>query len=512
MAEQSGDHKRDQSDALAFLAAQSGDAPVGRRETHISVVVLAGRLAWKLKRAVKFSYLDFSTPALRLAACERELALNRRTAPQVYRAVRRITREPGGQLVFDGSGDLVDAVVEMNRFDDATLFDALAGRHALSRELLTALARQIAAFHRHAVPRVDVDGAATVGAVIDLNRDALAATGAFDATALAAYDAALRHAFAAAAPRLDARASAGKVRHCHGDLHLRNICLVDGAPVLFDCIEFDDRLATIDVLYDLAFVLMDLWHRDEQASANWLANRYLDDADEDDGLSLLPLFMSMRAAVRAHVTATQAQAASGSTRAEHLGAARTYLALARDLLGPGPARIVAIGGFSGTGKSTLAAALAPRLGRAPGARVVASDRLRKAIFGVLAETRLPQEAYAPAVSEKVYGQAMARAGAIARAGTCVVVEAVFDRPQDRARIMQVAADAGVPFTGLWLEASVEALVARVAARHGDTSDATPDVVRGQLSRDPGALNWARLDAGRATDEVVREALAILQAG
>lgn len=511
MAERSRDHEHDQNEVLAFLTAQAGRAAIVRRETHISVILLAGELAWKLKRAVKFSYLDFSTPALRLAACERELALNRRTAPQIYRAVRRITREAGGELVFDGEGDLVDAVVEMNRFDDATLFDVLAARHALSRVLLTGLARQIAAFHRQAPSAVDVDGAATVGAVLALNGEALAGSGVFDPTALAAYDATVRQAFAVASPRLNARARAGKVRHCHGDLHLRNICLVDGAPVLFDCIEFDDRLATIDVLYDLAFVLMDLWHRDEQGSANWLANRYLDNADEDDGLPVLPLFMSMRAAVRAHVTATQAQLASGTERAAHENAARAYLALARTLLVPAPPRIVAIGGFSGTGKSTLAATLALQLGAAPGARVVASDRLRKALFGVDAEITLPQDAYAPAVSEQVYGQAMARAGSIARAGTSVVVEAVFDRPQDRARIEQVAADAGVAFTGLWLEAPVDALVARVAARHGDASDATQDVVRAQLARDLGPLSWAKLDAGRLTDEVARAASAFLLA-
>lgn len=501
------DQARDQDDVLAFLTAQAGGAPVALRETHISVVVLAGPLVWKLKRAVKFSYLDFSTPQLRLAACAREIELNRRTAPGLYRAVRRITRERDGRLVFDGAGELVDAVVEMNRFDDATLFDTLARRHVLTHELLTALAREIADFHR--VAAVGAGGAAPIEAVLDLNRDALAASGAFDPAALSAYDGAVRAAFAAAAPRLEARARAGKVRHSHGDLHLRNICLVDGAPTLFDCIEFDDRLATIDVLYDLAFVLMDLWHRDEAVAANWLANRYLDHADEVDGLPLLPLFMSLRAAVRAHVLATQAGSAHGG--ADALAAARDYLHLARDLLTPAPARLVAIGGFSGTGKSTLAASIAPRLGVAPGARVVASDRLRKARFGVAAETRLPPAAYAPEVSEQVYAEAAASAARIAAAGTAVVVEAVFDRPQDRARIARAAATAGVAFAGLWLDASAATLLSRVASRSGDASDATPEVVRAQLDRDPGALGggWSRLDAGQGPEAVAAQARQLL---
>jgi len=495
-----------QDEVLAFLDAQArrGGALVERRETHISTVVLAGALAWKLKRAVKFSYLDFSTPALRLAACERELALNRRTAPRLYRAVRRITRQRDGRLAFDGDGDLVDAVVEMNRFDDSTLFDTLARCHALTHGLLTALARKVADFHRGAA--VGEGGAQAVGAVIDLNRDALAASGVFDSATLSAYDGAVRQAFAAAAPQLGARARAGKVRHCHGDLHLRNICLVDGAPTLFDCIEFDDRLATIDVLYDLAFVLMDLWHRNETAAANWLLNRYLDHSDETDGLPLLPLFMSLRAAVRAHVTAAQAGTAPDASRVGLVAEARVYLQLARDLLTPAPARLVAIGGFSGTGKSTLAAALAPHLGVAPGARVIASDRLRKALYGVAAETRLPQAAYASQVSEQVYGQAADLAARITGAGTAVVVEAVFDRPQDRLRIARAGATSGVAFTGLWLDAASETLISRVAGRSGDASDATAAVVRAQLKRDPGPLDWIRLDAGRPPEAVAEEAL------
>ncbi len=509
------DHQgpRGHDDVLAFLTAAATHggpaASVGLRETHISVVVLAGALAWKLKRAVRFPYLDFSTPELRLAACRRELELNRRTAPQLYRAVRRITRERDGTLAFDGAGELVDAVVEMNRFDDATLFDALAERHALTRDMLTALAGRIADFHDAAAIARDLGGTDAIAAVLAINRDALAATGAFAPAGLEAYDAEVTRVFATSKPLLDARGRAGKLRHCHGDLHLRNICLIDGVPTLFDCIEFDDRLATIDVLYDLAFVLMDLWHRGEAAGANWLANRYLDHADETDGLPLLPLFMSLRAAVRAHVTATQAKSMHGTGSADALTAARDYLRLARELLAPAPARLVAIGGFSGTGKSTLAAAIAARIGVAPGARVIASDRLRKALFDVSAETKLPEAAYASQVSEQVYTQAAATAAGVVGAGTAAIVEAVFDRPQDRARIEQVARAAGVPFTGLWLQAPAETLLSRVASRFGDASDATPDIVRAQLGHDIGTLGWTRLDAGRQTDAVAARALEVL---
>ncbi|NLD55274.1 MAG: AAA family ATPase, partial [Burkholderiaceae bacterium] len=299
----------------------------------------------------------------------------------------------------------------------------------------------------------------------------------------------------------------GRVRHCHGDLHLRNIVAIDGMPTLFDCLEFDDDMATIDVLYDLAFALMDLWHAGNQPLANLLLNRYLDQADEADGLPLLPLFMAMRATVRAHVTATQALATPAGPAVRHAGdgaaperatlarAACDYLALADRLLAPAPPCLVAVGGYSGSGKSTTAAAVAHAVGAPPGARVLSSDRLRKALHGVSPQTRLPPQAYRPEVSEQVYRAMAEQAAAVLASGHGVVADAVFDRAQDRARIGSVAEAAGVPFIGAWLEAPAAVLLDRVAKRHGDPSDADAAVVKRQLERDVGPLDWHRIDSG-----------------
>ncbi|TIV74097.1 MAG: aminoglycoside phosphotransferase, partial [Mesorhizobium sp.] len=202
---------------------------------------------------------------------------------------------------------------------------------------------------------------------------------------------------------LDRREAAGRVRRCHGDLHLRNICVFDGEPRLFDCIEFNDQIATVDVLYDLAFLLMDLWHRGFPQFANLVMNRYLDDADDEDGFVLLPFLMAVRAAVRAHVTATQVEESSQDST-KLIAEARSYFHLAQTLLAETPPRLVAIGGLSGSGKTTVAEALAAQIGAPPGARIVESDRIRKAMHGVAAETRLPAKAYRPGVSERVYRQ------------------------------------------------------------------------------------------------------------
>lgn len=489
----------DQDETIAFLksaAVLGGD--VRTVTTHISIVLMSGTAAVKLKRAIRLPYVDFSTPKRRLEACENELRLNRRTAPTLYRAVRRITRETDGRLGLDGSGALVDAVVEMTRFDEDTLFDrmALAGR--LAPALMARLARSIAAFHATAAIAPGGNGAERMEAVLDINERALALTDIFEKDDVPRLIAASRAALAVHSERLDARAGAGKVRRCHGDLHLRNVCLVDGEPTLFDCLEFDEELATTDVLYDLAFLLMDLKHRGMGELANLVFNRYLDEMDdEEDGLPLLPFFMAVRATVRAHVTAQAADGAASAQAAE----ARSYLALALALLEPRPMRMVAVGGLSGSGKSTLAAALAPALGPAPGARILASDRIRKRLFGVAAETRLPPEAYRPEISKQVYGELAARAERVLRQGHGVVADAVFDRPADRARIAEVAAQAGIAFQGLWLEASEAQMLRRVADRHGDASDATPEIVKQQLGRPLAAVEWPRLAADGDTEAV-----------
>jgi aminoglycoside phosphotransferase family enzyme/predicted kinase len=507
-----------QARTLAFLQqalAARGGVPVRQAQTHVSRVLLSPALAWKIKKPVTLPYLDFGTAGLRLAACERELELNRRTAPDLYRAVHRVTRDDLGRLAIDGPGELVDAILEMRRFDEDCLLDRMAARGELTPALVTALAGRIAAFHRAAAPAPSLarSGSRRTADVLAINERALL-TGAVvlgEAAVRRLIDAS-RAAWQRVAPLLDARQAAGRVRHCHGDLHLRNIVAIDGVPTLFDCLEFDDDMATIDVLYDLAFALMDLWHAGCEPLANLLFNRYLDQADEVDGLPLLPLFMAMRATVRAHVTATQALAAESDGRDALVREARGYLALAQRLLSPVPPRLVAVGGRSGSGKSTAAAAIAHAVGAPPGARVLSSDRLRKALHEVSPQTRLPPEAYRPEVSERVYRAMAEQAAVVLGAGHGVVADAVFDRAEDRERIARVASSAGVPFLGAWLDAPAAVLLDRVAKRRGDPSDADAAVVMRQLERDVGPLDWQRIDAGRDAADALLARLGETAAG
>jgi len=508
----------DQSEIVAFLADPTtypGVASVQHNETHISEVFLAGDRAYKLKRAVRFPYLDFSTSERRRAACEAEVALNRRTAPKLYIGTNRVTRGADGRLALDGPGATVDWLVVMQRFDESTLFDRMAERGGLSAALMAELAEAIARFHAAAEARPDMGGRAGLSSAIDGIVAACAECAPkLDPAKVERFRERTAQELVRLGDLLDRRRQSDRVRHCHGDLHLRNIFLDDGRPTLFDAIEFSEALACVDVLYDLAFLLMDLLHRGRADLANAVLNRYLEITLDHGGLAALPLFLSCRAAVRAHVTATMARGAAEEAEEEQAadlsGEARNYLDLALALLAPPPPSLVAVGGLSGTGKSTLARALAPEIGAAPGALVLRSDVTRKELAGVDPTTTLGQDFYTPAMSQRVYRTMLERARTALAAGHAVILDAVYARPDERAAAEALADTAETRFIGLWLEAPGAVLEARVAARGADASDATADVVRRQLDYRLGTVTWNRLDATGNLEETVAAARQILR--
>jgi aminoglycoside phosphotransferase family enzyme/predicted kinase len=505
----------DQTDVVEFLAAPSthGTETVERIDTHSAVVFLAGERAYKLKRAVRFDYLDFSTVERRRDMCDAEVRLNRRTAKAIYRGVVPVTREPGGALALGGSGLPIDWVVEMNRFSQEALFDRLAAAGRLDLELMSPLAAAIAEFHAVAEPRSDHGGKTGMAWVVEGNDAGFVEYGAnaLDPVACRRLTDSARAEVDRRGALLDERRASGLVRQCHGDLHLRNIVLLDGRPTLFDGVEFNDQIACTDVLYDLAFLLMDLWRRALPRHANVVWNRYLSDTGDVNGLSLLPLFLSCRAAVRAKTSATAARLQADARRSDELQAlAREYLAMAEGLLIPQVPCLIAIGGFSGTGKSTLAFGLAPSVGAVPGAVVIRSDEIRKRLCGVSPLDRLGPEGYSSEMSERVYAIVRERARATIRQGHSAIADAVYARPADRLAIENVAADMSVPFVGIWLEAPVATLVTRAEQRQHDPSDANADVIRLQHQQGTGAMTWHRVEAARSPETVLEFAAEYVQ--
>jgi len=500
----------DQTGVVEFLAAPSthGGTMVERIDTHSSIVFLAGERAYKLKRAVRFDYLDFSTSESRRVLCEAEVRLNRRTAPTLYRGVVGVTRQSDGSFALAGSGKPVDWLVEMNRFPQEALFDRLASAGALGVDLMSPLAAAIAGFHRSAEHRSDHGGKAGMSWVIDGNAAGFAEFGGscLDPSAVYRVTADASRELAQHAETLEQRRDSGFVRQCHGDLHLRNIVLLDGRPTLFDGVEFNDQISCTDVVYDLAFLLMDLWRRRLPRHANIVWNRYLVEMADFEAVSLLPLFLSCRAAVRAKTSATASQLQEDAGRRRELeGTAREYLAMAERLLHPPGPCLVAVGGHSGSGKSTLALSLAPSVGAVPGAVVLRSDETRKRLCGVPLLHRLGAEAYSPHVSERVYSTLSEQAELVLRAGHSVVVDAVYARAADRRVIEQVASAAATPFIGLWLEAPESVLVDRTAQRRNDASDADATVVHMQRAQGTGDIGWSRLDASLPATSVLSSA-------
>jgi aminoglycoside phosphotransferase family enzyme/predicted kinase len=505
----------DQTAAIEFLAAPEthGGAAVERIDTHASVVFLAGTRAWKLKRAVRYDYLDFSTAERRRAMCEAEVCVNRRTAPSLYRGVVAIVRRRDGSLALGGAGSPVDWVVEMNRFNQDGLFDRLAVRDALGLDLMPRLAVAIAQFHMAAERLLDHGGRAGMAWVIGGNARGFGEEGAgiLDPAQAASLTTDSRDVLARHAVQLDRRCEAGFVRRCHGDLHLRNIVLIDGHPTLFDGIEFNDEVSCIDVLYDFSFLLMDLWRRRLHRHANAVLNTYLSETLDFEGVSLLPLFLSCRSAVRAKTSAAAAMLQTGPARRRELEeTARSYLALAATLLRPAPPCLIAIGGFSGSGKSTLAHGVAPSIGAVPGALVIRSDEVRKQLCKVSPLTRLGPAGYTGEVTRRVYETVARRAATIVRAGHSVIVDAVFARSSDRDAVEQVAEAAGVPFVGLWLEAPEQMLIERSRRRLADPSDADPAIVRAQVVVGAGEVRWNRILASGEKENVLQRAISVIE--
>ena len=486
-----------------------GGHSVARIDTHGAAVFLSGDRVLKVKRAVRFPFLDYSTLAKRKAACEAELEVNRPFAPQIYRGLVAITKEPSGALTIGGDGEVVEWALEMVRFDENATLDRVAEKGGIDRALADELGRVIAKAHEKA-PAADADKWITaLGDYVAQNDEAFGQWPAlFPTDAAKAFTASSRAALKRLQPLLRERGEMGLIRRGHGDLHLGNIALIDGAPVLFDAIEFDPVVASGDVLYDVAFLLMDLVERDLRPQANIVLNRYLTETRRDDdldALAALPFFMAMRAAIRAKVTAAKLNDAGDDKKESIETSARDYFQLAVKLLQPVQPMLVAVGGLSGTGKSVLARGLAAFILPEPGAVLLRSDVMRKRLFDVGETERLPAQAYAPEVSVTIYNRLYEQAQRVLAAGHSAIIDAVFAKASEREPVADLAKAARVPFHGLFLTADLSTRLARVGARKGDASDANEDVVRRQDEYDLGAMTWHEVDASSTPDDTLARA-------
>lgn len=495
----------------AFLA-DGPDGPAEVIETHAAMVFLRGRMALKVKKPVALPYLDFSTFEKRAAAIAREYELNAPHAPQIYQGVSQIVRCADGTLAIDEDGAPVETALRMQRFaqDDVLEMRAQAGK--LTRADMVAMARMLRASHFEAPIVRNIEAADALRDICRDNLKRLAAPGAvLDEALTDNLRARSEAAFAACEAVMRARVPAGWVRRCHGDAHLGNMVMLDGKPVLFDALEFDEALATTDIFYDLAFALMDVLRLAGRERANEAFNAYVEltDIAELEGLCALGFLASVRAGVRAKVAVDRA--AQGARRhAALLARVCKHAELAEMLLEPFAPRLIGIGGLSGSGKSSVAAALAPQLPGPFGAVIIRSDVERKMMAGVELEERLPPEAYDKTSSAQVYTRIRKRAAAAFAAGQTVIVDAVHARQDERDALGALADECAAPFAGLWLDCPLAVRQARVNARRGDASDATAEIAAAQEDYERGRMSWTVLSAEPSVNDIVAAALDALE--
>ncbi|MFM1846546.1 MAG: phosphotransferase domain [Pseudomonadota bacterium] len=456
-----------------------GVSTVSHIETHISDIFLAGDIVLKIKKEVRLPFLDFSTVTTRRQMCEREIALNRRYAPQLYDGLITIGRAGNG-FNFTGEGEIVEYAVKMRRFRDVDLWSHRAAHALLRDEDFSPFIRRLARFHREAELRPTWGSFETVHRSILRNIAEIPA----DHRVRAFCDVKIRlSALLAAHRNLIEKRKTTSVRAIHGDLHLGNIAFFQGEAIPFDGIEFSEELGSGDVWSDVAFLTMDLRAHHLPEFSNRVANLYLEESDDFAGVPLLPVYAAHRALVRAKVHILSGIDAEDTTVVDR------YLDAAGDIVTPGPLRIIGVGGLSGSGKSTLARSLAKRLDGI----VVRTDVVRKHIVGLRPLDIAPESAYTADISGEVYRGLIERARSAAPRGGVIILDGVHHEEWQRQASERLADELHAPFTGLWCSVSKAVALQRVAARSDDASNAHAGIIERQYAAPPREVRWSVVD-------------------
>ncbi|GAA4409222.1 hypothetical protein GCM10011450_23230 [Advenella faeciporci] len=478
------------------LEAQAGTQAVVT-QTHISTIILAGEFAYKLKKPLKLPFLDFSTLENRHHFCLKELAINQRTAPELYLAVLPVTGSPLAPDI-DGQELVIDWLVKMHRFDSSQEFAVMARAGTLTFSLVETLARHLARFHE-SLPRLSataVNEKTTLDWLLE-SFDEIKFHPFFsampEATEWESFRQDLKATFENHLPWRQQRIDQGFFRPCHGDLHLGNIVLWQNRVMAFDALEFDDSLSNIDVMNDLAFAYMDLHASRLPELASRLLNTYLEEGGDYEGLRLLPEYAAYRALVRAKIALMQGKNEKFSQ----------YWRLARSFVSPtAPLALVLVYGLSGSGKSTVAQMLGDRVG---GIRL-RSDTERKRLFNKALKNGLvvnKEVLYSPEASQRVYARLLELAEKLLQAGFIAVVDAVFLHQDDRVLFHNLANRLGVPFRLVSCEAPENIMENRIVKRAQagkDPSDATVEVLNAQAgSFEPVPGNWEEFSSRVVND-------------
>ncbi|XZN91979.1 MAG: AAA family ATPase [Microcoleus sp.] len=462
--------------------------PVQLIQTHISFVFLTGEYVYKIKKPVNFGFLDYSTLEKRKHFCHQELQMNQRTAAEIYLEVLPIV-QIGDRFQFakdaaaTNSAEIpVEYVLKMREFPQTSLFLSLLERGELTEELMADLGREVAKFHGTTLTNKYISKFGEVNQIrkaID-NNYLISQKYIGGPQTQAQYQETQNYTdsfFAENKELFNRRIANHKIRECHGDLHLRNIAFWQNKILLFDCIEFNEPFRFVDVMYDIAFTVMDLESRGRRELGNAFLNTYIEETGDWEGLEVLPLYLSRQAYVRAKVTSLMLDDASISTteKAEISQTAAHYYKLAWEYTKPRQGKLTLMSGLSGAGKSTVGRYLA----RHTGAIHLRSDAVRKHLGGIPLHERGGQDLYSEEMTAKTYGRLLELGVMLADRGWKVILDAKFDRASWRTDAIALAQSHNLPLEILYCTAPIEVLRERLQRRKGDITDATAELLNAQ---------------------------------
>ncbi|MFB8794911.1 MAG: AAA family ATPase [Microcoleus sp.] len=462
--------------------------PLRLIQTHASFVLLTGDYAYKIKKPVNFGFLDYSTLEKRQHFCNQELVMNRRTAPEIYLEVLPIIQQGDRFKLSSNSPDInsekipVEYTLKMQEFSQESLFISLLERGKLTEQIIEELGREVAKFHSSTISNNDIRKFGEVSQIrkaIDENY-LISQKYIGGPQTQTQYQETKNYTdwfFAQNQELFDRRIANHKIRECHGDLHLRNIALWQDKILLFDCIEFNEPFRFVDVMYDVAFTVMDLESRGRRELGNALINTYIEQTGDWEGLQLLPLYLSRQAYVRAKVTSLMLDdvAISTAEKVEISQIAADYYKLAWEYTKPRRGKLTLMSGLSGSGKSTLARYLARRTG----AIHIRSDAVRKHLGGIPLNSRGGQDLYSDEMTAQTYSRLLELGLILADRGWDVILDAKFDRQNLRSTPINTAQARNLPLQIIYCTAPIEVLRSRLQQRLGDIADATAELLSKQ---------------------------------
>ncbi len=450
-------------------------------QTHVSIVFLTGEYAYKVKKSVNFGFLDFSTLEKRKHFCEQELAMNKEIAPDIYLEVIPLSKN-GAEYQIGDHGEVIEYAVKMRQFPQECLLSEMYSQGKLTENNLKELGKIVADFHAQTNTN---DYILSFGKVEQLRQS-------IDEN----YQQTIKYIGIAQTPEqydetkhftdtffstkeniCQERINQQKIRECHGDLHFKNICYWQNKIQLFDRIEFNEPFRFVDVMYDVAFAVMDLEARGSKDLANVFLNSYLEVTGDWEGLQMLPLYLSRQAYVRAKVTSflLDDPAIPANIKEEAKQTAKNYYHQAWEYTKNKQGKLIIMSGLSGSGKSTVGQKLAKEIG----AIQIKSDAVRKHLAGIPVTQKGSQEIYTSEMSEKTYNRLLELGVMLAKIGFPVILDAKYDWVSLRNQVQQAAELNQIPFEIIYCTAPLDVLADRLSSRQNDISDATPDLLANQ---------------------------------